>query len=69
MDCSGVTYDEKTAFILLLFTFRRNGDISKARLDYGVILVKFVPCRSLSLEFPLVFTKDEEEKQERCLFY
>lgn len=37
--------------------------------DYGVILVKFVPCRSLSLEFPLVFTKDEEEKQERCLFY
>lgn len=36
---------------------------------YGIILVKFVLSRSLSLEFPLVFIKDEEEKQEGCLFY
>lgn len=36
---------------------------------YGVILVKFVPSGSLSLDLPLVFTKDREEKQKRCLFY
>lgn len=29
-----------------------------------VILVKFVPSGSLSLDFPLVFIKDKEEKKK-----
>lgn len=36
---------------------------------YSVILVKFVPSGSLSLDLPLVFLEDREEKQKRCLFY
>lgn len=36
---------------------------------YSVILVKFVPSGNLSLDLPLVFIKDREEKQKRCLFY
>lgn len=39
------------------------------RPDYGVILVKFVLSRNLSLDLPLVFVKNREEKQTRCLFY
>lgn len=37
--------------------------------DYGVILVKFVLSRNLSFDLPLVFVKNWEEKQKRCLFY
>lgn len=39
------------------------------RPDYGVILVKFVLSRNLSLDLPLGFVKSREEKQKRCLFY
>lgn len=39
------------------------------RPDYGVILVKFFLSRNLSLDLPLVFIKNREEKQKKCLFY
>lgn len=36
---------------------------------YGVILVKCVPSGSLSVDLPLFFIRDREEKQRICLFY
>lgn len=39
------------------------------RPDYGVILVKFVVSRNMLLDLPLVFVKNREENQKRCLFY